>query len=264
MSGFDPAAAFRPDGVALVTGSRRGIGLGLARGLALAGAEVVLNARDEEALAGAASTLREELEAAGCASKVHARAFDVNDEQAVAAAVASIEDEIGPLSILVNNAGIQVRGALVDIAATDWDKVVASDLTSAFLVGREVARRMLPRGHGKIVNICSVQTKLVRATTAPYAAAKGGLATLTQAMCSEWAASGIQANGLAPGYIETELNASLVADPEFNSWITGRTPAGRWGSVDDLVGTAVWLCSPASDFVNGQVIYVDGGLTAVI
>jgi gluconate 5-dehydrogenase len=261
----DASSAFRLDGsVALVTGSRRGIGLGLARGLALAGAEVVLNARDEGSLEEAAAALRTELEASGCASPVHTRAFDVTAEQPVAAAVAGIEEDIGPLGILVNNAGIQVRGPLTEIALTDWEKVVATDLTSAFVVGREVARRMLPRGRGKIVNVCSVQTRLVRATTAPYAAAKGGLANLTQAMCAEWAAAGIQANGLAPGYIQTDLNASLVADPEFNSWITGRTPAGRWGTVEDLVGAAVWLCSPASDFVNGQVIYVDGGLTAVI
>jgi gluconate 5-dehydrogenase len=265
MTGFDPVYSFRlDDKVALVTGSRRGIGLGLARGLALAGADVVLNARDAEALEEAATALRVELESAGCGSRVHARAFDVTDEPAVSTAVAGIEEDIGPLDILVNNAGIQVRGPLTEIAVADWDRVVATDLTSAFVVGREVARRMLPRGRGKIVNVCSVQSQIVRATTAPYAAAKGGLANLTQAMCAEWAASGIQANGLAPGYIETDLNASLVSDPEFSGWITRRTPAGRWGSIDDLVGTAVWLCSPASDFVNGQVVYVDGGITAVI
>jgi gluconate 5-dehydrogenase len=265
MTDFDAVTAFRLDGtLALITGSRRGIGLGLARGLALAGADVVLNARDASSLEQAASALGAELEVRGCTSKVHARAFDVTAEQAVVSAVAGIEDDIGPLGILVNNAGIQVRGHLTEIAATDWERVLATDLTSAFIVGREVARRMLPRGRGKIVNVCSVQSQLVRATTAPYAAAKGGLANLTQAMCAEWAASGIQANGLAPGYIETDLNASLVADPEFNAWITRRTPAGRWGSVEDLVGPAVWLCSPASNFVNGQVIYADGGITAVI
>jgi gluconate 5-dehydrogenase len=172
--------------------------------------------------------------------------------------------EHGCPDILVNNAGIQIRGPLTDIPADDWQRVIATNLTGSFVAGRVIARYMLPRRSGKIINICSVQNHLVRASTGPYAAAKSGLGGLTRAMCAEWAASGLQVNGLAPGYLDTELNASLVADPEFTRWITRRTPAARWGRVEDVVGPAIWLASPAADFVNGQVIYVDGGMTAVI
>ncbi|MFD4638351.1 glucose 1-dehydrogenase [Lentzea sp. NPDC058436] len=241
--------------LALVTGSRRGIGRAIAEAYLAAGARVVLNSPDASALEVAAAELGDD---------VLTCAFDVSDTEAAEAALARLFDEHGHPDVLVNNAGIQVRGPLTDLPVEDWRRVVDVNLTSAFVVGRTVARGMIARGSGKIINICSVQNHLVRPTTAPYAAAKSGLGGLTRSMCAEWARHGIQVNGLAPGYIDTELNASLVADPEFTGWITGRTPAGRWGTPDDIAGPAVWLASSASDFVNGQVIYVDGGLTAVI
>ncbi|WP_329060637.1 SDR family oxidoreductase [Amycolatopsis sp. NBC_01480] len=241
--------------LALVTGSRRGIGRAIAEAYLAAGARVVLNSPDAAQLEAAAAELGDG--ALTCA-------FDVSDSDAAEAALERLVAERGCPDILVNNAGIQVRGPLTDLPVEDWRHVLDVDLTSAFVVGRTLARGMIARGSGKIVNICSVQTQLVRPTTAPYAAAKTGLAGLTRSMCAEWAGHGIQVNGLAPGYLDTELNASLVADPEFSAWITRRTPAGRWGRPEDVTGPAVWLASSASDFVNGQVVYVDGGLTAVI
>lgn len=245
--------------VALVTGSSRGIGRALAEGLAAAGATVVLNGLDPDRLAATREAL-----AAEHGDRIHAVPFDITDESAVVAAVDRIEAEVGPLEILVNNAGVQHREPLLDVSREDWDRVLRTDLTSAFLVGRTVARGMIERGHGKIVNIASVQADLARRTIGPYTAAKGGLRNLTRAMTAEWAASGLQINAIAPGYIHTEMTQNLVDDAAFNDWIVGRTPAGRWGKVADLVGPAVWLSSPASDYVNGQVVFVDGGMTVVV
>jgi gluconate 5-dehydrogenase len=243
---------------ALVTGSSQGIGFALARGLAGAGASLVLNGRDPARLAAAAEALR--AEGAGVATC----AFDVTDGAGIAAAVARAEDAGGPIDILVNNAGIHRRAPLLEMTETQWREVLETDLTSAFLVARVLAPRMVARRRGKIINICSLMSEVGRPTTGNYAAAKGGLKMLTRAMAVEWAQHNLQINGIGPGYIETELTRPLIQNPEFNQWVQRRTPAGRWGRPEDLVGAAVFLASPASDFVNGQVIYVDGGLLAAV
>jgi gluconate 5-dehydrogenase len=243
--------------VALITGSSRGIGRALAQGLLEAGCTVVLNGRDEAVLA------RTQAELADSGS-VFARAFDVTDSAAVATNIAVIEAEVGPIDILVNNAGMQHRAPLVDFTDDDWHRLINTNLTSAFVMGREVARRMTRRGHGKIINICSVQSETVRPGIAPYSATKGGLKLLTKGMCADLGPSGIQVNGLGPGYFATELTEALVADEEFSAWVRGRTPAGRWGRVSDLIGALIFLASPASDFVNGQILYVDGGMLSVL
>ncbi|MEU6816191.1 SDR family oxidoreductase [Streptomyces sp. NPDC046860] len=241
---------------ALVTGSSRGIGLALARGLAEAGCTVVLNGRDGERLARAAAELP--------GDRVHTAVFDVTDGPSVAAGIAGVEERVGPLDILVNNAGMQLRAPLLEFTDSDWHRVLDTNLTSAFLTGREAARRMTERGRGKIVNVCSLQSEVVRPGIAPYAAAKGALKMLTKGMCADWGPRGVQVNGLGPGYIETELTRPLVEDAEFSAWVRGRTPAGRWGRTEDLVGGLLFLVSPAADFVTGQVLYVDGGMTSVL
>jgi gluconate 5-dehydrogenase len=241
---------------ALVTGSSQGIGLAFARGLAEAGAAVVLNGRDETKLAAAAASLR------ATGARVGTAAFDVTDGAAAAAGVARLEAEFAPIDILMNNAGIHRRAPLAEMTEAEWRAVLDTNLTSAFLVARAVAPRMIARGRGKIINTCSVMSEVSRPSTGNYAAAKGGLKMLTRAMAVEWAKHGVQANAIAPGYIETELTAPLVANPEFNAWICKRTPAGRWGKPEELVGAAVFLSSRASDFVNGHLLVVDGGLLA--
>lgn len=244
--------------VALVTGSSKGIGFAIAEGLAAAGAEVVLNARSVAELEAARARL-----AAGGA-KAHAMAFDVTELAQVEAAVDKIERDIGPIDILFNNAGIQRRAPLVDFRAETWRELMATNLDSVFLVGQTVARRMIPRRRGKIVNTCSLMSEVARPTIAPYAASKGAVKMLTKAMCVEWAPHGIQVNGIGPGYFRTELNRALIEDKAFDEWVRKRTPAGRWGEVDELKGVALFLASDASSFVNGQVIYVDGGLLSGI
>ncbi|MCQ2001429.1 SDR family oxidoreductase [Arthrobacter zhaoxinii] len=246
--------------IALVTGSSRGIGNAIARGLAGVGAVVVLNGLDPDRLEAA----RAELAAEFGADRIFARRFDVTDAQAAADGVAWVEREVGPLRILVNNAGVQHREPMLDLDVADWERVLRTNLTSAFLVGREAARHMIARGSGKIINIASVQTDLARPTIAPYTASKGGVRNLTRAMTAEWAGEGLQINAIAPGYIQTEMTQSLVDDEAFNSWILGRTPAHRWGTVEDIVGPALWLASDASNFVNGQVVFIDGGMTTVV
>ena len=246
--------------ITLVTGSSRGIGRALAEGLAGAGATVVLNGRDPVRLEETRAELADRLGD----GRVHAYAFDVTDEPAVEAALTRVEAEVGAVGVRVNNAGVQHRVPLVDLDAADWRRVIETDLTSAFLVGRRVARTMITRGRGKIINVASVQSDLARPGIGPYTAAKGGLRTLTRAMAAEWARSGIQVNALAPGYLATEMTQALVDDPAFTTWVEGRTPAARWGTPADLVGPAVWLASAGSDFVNGQTIFVDGGMTVVV
>ena len=244
--------------LALVTGSSRGIGLALSRALASAGARIVLNGRDRATLAATAAALRAEGVDASVA------AFDVTDEPAIVAEVARVEREVGAIDILVNNSGITVRRPLEDFDTGDWDRIIATNLSGAFKVGRAVARHMIPRGRGKIVNVCSINSELARYSIAPYVASKGGLKNLTKGMAIDWARHGIQVNGLGPGYFATELTAPLVADRDFTAWLEKRVPMGRWGDVKDLGGAAIFLCSPASDFMTGQMLYVDGGVTAAV
>jgi len=241
---------------ALITGSSAGIGLALAQGLAGAGAAVVLNARHAGKLQAAAERLR------NLGARVHALAFDVTDAAAVAAAVARVEADIAPIDILVNNAGMQKRAPLQDFEQADWQQLMRTNLDSVFIVGQAVARHMIARGRGKIINICSVQSELGRPGIAPYTATKGAVKMLTKGMAIDWGPHGLQVNGLGPGYFKTELNQALVDNPEFSSWLIGRTPSRRWGDVEDLVGAAVFLASDASRFVNGHILYVDGGVTA--
>ncbi len=238
---------------ALITGSSQGIGLALAAGLQQAGAEVVLNGRSVEKLESAARSL-------GAGARI--LAFDVTDHGAVKEAVDRFEGEIGPIDILINNAGMQHRAPLEDFPAEAFERLMAANVSSVFNVGQAVARHMIGRGRGKIINIASVQTALARPTIAPYTATKGAVGNLTKGMATDWARHGLQCNAIAPGYFETPLNAALVADPEFTAWLAKRTPAGRWGKVEELVGASIFLASDASSFVNGHILYVDGGITA--
>ena len=241
---------------ALITGASKGIGFALAQALASAGARVVLNARDATKLLDARQAMR------GEGFQAEAVAFDVTDAAAVEAGVAKVEAEIGAIDILVNNAGMQHRGPFAEFPIDAWHKITTTNIDSVFLVGRAVAQRMIPRGRGKIINVCSVQSELGRPGIAPYAATKGAVKMLTKGMAIDLGKHGIQVNGLGPGYFKTELNQALVADPAFSSWLTGRTPAGRWGTVDELGGAAIFLASDAASFVSGHILYVDGGITA--
>ncbi len=239
--------------LALVTGSSQGIGYAIARGLVDAGARVVLNGRDPEKLGNAARLV------GGLTA-----AFDVTDPDAVEAAVERIELETGAIEILVNNAGIQRRERLDRFSVETWREVMTTNLDSVFFVGQAVARRMITRGRGKIINIASLQSEAARPTIAPYTASKGAVKMLTRGMCADWAPFGLQVNAIGPGYFETELNRRLIEDPVFDAWLKQRTPAGRWGRVEELQGAAVFLASDASSFINGQVIYVDGGVLSVL
>lgn len=244
---------------ALVTGSTRGIGLALAVALARAGCAVVVHGRDRAALDQARAHVLAE---AGSDAQVSVVAFDVADPSAVAAGVA--EAEAGGLDILVNNAGIQHREQVLTVEPEVWDRVLATNLTGACLVSRAVAPGMVARGAGKIVNICSLMSEVARPGITPYAAAKGGLKLLTRGLCAELGPHNIQVNGIGPGYIATDLTAALRTDTDFDTWVRRRAPAGRWGTTDDLAGALLFLVSAASDYVNGQVIYVDGGMLATI
>ena len=243
---------------ALITGSSGGIGYALAGGLAAAGATVVLNARGIDKLEAAAQRLR------GAGAIVHTAAFDVTSAQGVAVAVEAIERDVGAIDILVNNAGIQRRSPLEDFETEQWDELMRTNVDSVFLVGQAVARHMIPRKRGKIINICSVQSELGRPNIAPYTASKGAVKMLTKGMAIDWGQYGIQVNGLGPGYFKTELTEALTRNEEFCNWLIARTPSRRWGEVEDLVGAAVFLASEASNFVNGHILYVDGGVTATL
>jgi gluconate 5-dehydrogenase len=249
---------------ALVTGSSRGLGNAIARGLAQAGARVVLNGVNPEALSAATAALQAQ------GHSVLSACFDVNDEARIVECFEAWDAQGIAIDILVNNAGIQFRKPMVELATADWQRVLDTNLTSAFVIAREAAKRMIARNAlepgrgGKIINIGSLMSGLARATVAPYGASKGGIKLLTQSMAAEWAVHNIQANAIGPGYMLTEMNQALIDNPSFDAWVKGRTPSQRWGKPEELVGAALFLASPASSYVNGQIIYVDGGMTAVL
>lgn len=240
---------------ALVTGSSQGIGYALAEGLAQHGARIVLNGRNPQKLQAAAKALRAD------GHDAHIAPFDVTDPDAVMAAITKIESEIAPIDILINNAGMQHRAPLEDFPHDKWDELMKTNLDSVFYVAQAVARFMLGRGHGKIVNIASATSELARSSVAPYTAAKGAVRNLTRGMATDWAAKGLQVNAIAPGYFRTPLNKALIEDKKFTAWLEACTPAGRWGDLDELKGAAIFLASDAASFVNGHTLYVDGGLT---
>ena len=243
---------------ALITGAGQGIGLTLARGLGEAGAELVLNDLDPARLERAVALLR------GEGFTVAGRCFNVAKAAEVEPALAECESAVGLIDILVNNAGIHRRAPLETMSLEFWQEVMDVNLTSAFLVTKAVVPGMIRRGRGKIINLCSLNCEISRPSIANYATAKGGLKMLTRAMAVEWGRHNIQANGIGPGYMRTEMTGSLTIDPEFDRYIRARTPAGRWGEPRELVGAAVFLASQAADFVNGQILYVDGGLLAAL
>lgn len=243
---------------ALVTGSSRGLGRAMAEGLARAGATVLINGTDVRRVSETVAAL------GGAGLKARAAAFDITAEPAVIAAFEGFDAEGVAVDILVNNAGIQFRKPIVEMETENFRRVLDVNLTSAFVVAREAAKRMIPRGRGKVINIASLISAFGRATISPYAASKGGILMLTRTMAAEWAAHGIQANAIGPGYMETDMNQALMDNPAFDAWVKGRTPSKRWGKADELCGTAIFLASSASDYVNGQIIFVDGGMSAVL
>ena len=244
--------------VALVTGSSAGIGLALARGLAGAGARVVVNGRTSSAVDATVDALRAE------GADAHPSVFDVTEPAQIADAVRRIEAEVGPIDVLINNAGIQRRAPLEDFPEDTWRELMRANLDSVFFVSKAVARGMIARRRGRIINIASVQAELARTNIAPYTASKGGVKMLTKGMATDWGKHGLRVNGIAPGYFRTELNKALVEDEKFSAWLAGRTPMGRWGDVEELIGAAIFLASDASSFVNGHILYVDGGITACL
>ncbi|WP_417843357.1 SDR family oxidoreductase [Thalassospira sp.] len=240
---------------ALITGSGQGIGYALARGLAQHGASVVINGRNEERTNAAADELRAE------GADIGVSIFDVTSSDAVSDAIDRIETDQGPIDILINNAGMQFRTPLEDFPLDQWEKLMQTNISSLFYVGQAVARKMIPRGAGRIINMASVQSALARPGIAPYTATKGAVRNLTSGMATDWAKYGLRVNAIAPGYFKTPLNEALVNDAEFTTWLEKRTPAGRWGNVDELVGAAVFLSGDASSFVNGHTLFVDGGIS---
>ncbi|HUV06999.1 MAG TPA: SDR family oxidoreductase [Spirochaetia bacterium] len=243
---------------ALLTGSYRGLGAVFARGLAEAGAAVVLNGRNRNALEQTVAQLRTE------GHEAYGFAFDITDERQVEESIREIESRIGPIDILVNNAGIQKRAPLHEFPTEDWQAILSTHLTGAFLVSRRVVGGMIDREQGKIINICSVASEAGRQGIGPYTAAKGGLLMLTRAMCADWARYNIQINGISPGYFITDMTRSMAENPAFNGWVIARTPAGRWGKPEELVGVLLLLSSDASSFINGQIFTVDGGVLATM
>jgi gluconate 5-dehydrogenase len=253
------SASFDLNGsVALVTGSSRGLGYVIAEGLARAGATVILNGRDAARL----SAAEERLAAAG--HRVGSSAFDITDETSVSAAVEELTGRFGKIDVLVNNAGMQQRESLEKFPEDGWRRLIEINLTGAFVVSKYVARQMIERRAGKIINVCSLQSELGRSTIAPYAASKGGLKMLTKGMAVDWAKHNIQVNAIGPGYFITEMTRALAEDEAFDSWLRDRTPAGRWGEPEELVGAVLLFASPASSYINGQILYIDGGLMSAV
>jgi gluconate 5-dehydrogenase len=244
--------------VALVTGAYRGLGFAIASGLGRAGATVVLNGRKRAELEAAA----QKLEAEGLKAVVSI--FDVTDRAAVRQAVAAIVAERGGIDILFNNAGIQRRGPMVDFSPEDFDAVIATNLTAPFIVSQAVLPSMMEKKRGKIVHIASLTSELARPNIVPYTTAKGGVRQLTRGMAVELAPHNIQVNAIAPGYFATEMNTALLADEQFTAWVNKRTPAGRWGNPPEIAGLAVFLASPASDYVTGQIMFIDGGMSVAL
>ena len=242
--------------VALVTGSSQGIGLALAEGLAEAGAKIILNGRNIEKLNYAANQLKQKF------NLISVLPFDVTDHSAVTQKIKEHYDTGANIDILVNNAGMQYRAPLEDFPSEQFELLMKTNVSSIFNVGQAVAKYMIKEGKGKIINIASVQTALARPGIAPYTATKGAVSNLTKGMATDWAPKGLQVNAIAPGYFNTPLNAALVANPDFSKWLKKRTPAGRWGEVKELVGACIFLAAPSSSFVNGQTIFIDGGITA--
>jgi gluconate 5-dehydrogenase len=242
----------------LITGSASGIGLTLAEGVAKEGASVIINGRTSEKVTAAAAQLKKQgLKVEGCT-------FDITDPAEVESQISFIEKTTGAIDVLVNNAGIQQRGPLEDFSLDDWNNLLKVDLTGAFIVSKAVVKGMINRKAGKIINICSLQSELARPSIAPYATAKGGLKMLTRSMAAEWAKYNIQVNGIGPGYFKTAMTKALYENPEFDAWLCKRTPANRWGEPGELVGALIFLSSDASSYVNGQLIFIDGGITACI
>ncbi|MDZ7377429.1 MAG: SDR family oxidoreductase, partial [candidate division KSB1 bacterium] len=218
----------------------------------------ILNDIDKQRLDEAVSQLR------SAGFNCHGVLFDVRDENSINEQVQHIEKEIGSIDILINNAGIQIRGPLEEFNSDDWRKLIDINLTGAFLVAKAVVQGMIKRRTGKIINICSIQSELARPTIAPYTAAKGGLRNLTKGMATDWGKFNIQINGIAPGYFKTEMTKALYEDPKFDAWLRSRVPANRWGEPEELIGAAIFLASKASDYVNGHILFVDGGLMACV
>ena len=244
--------------VALVTGAYRGLGFAIARGLAQAGATVIVNGRKRDEVNAAAQKLRD----AGLASGTSL--FDVTDAATARAAVAEVQANHGPIDILVNNAGVQRRNPLVDFQKADWDLIMATNLTAPFLVSQAVLPSMIERKRGKIIHIASLMSEMARPSVVPYIAAKGGVRQLTRGMAVELAPHNIQVNAIGPGYFATEMNRALLDNVEFTAWVKKRTPAGRWGDPPEIGGLAVFLASSAADYITGQVIMIDGGMSVAL
>jgi gluconate 5-dehydrogenase len=244
--------------VALITGAGRGLGFAYAKGFAEAGATVVINDIDKELMDQAVDEIR------NGGGSAEGYTFDVSDSSQVKENIVQIEKDVGNIDILINNAGIHRRGPLEELPEEDWREVINVNLNAAFIVTKCVVRGMIKRQRGKIINITSLNAEGARPTIANYCAAKGGLKMLTKSMATEWGRHNIQTNAIGPGYFITEMTQVLADDPKFDGWIKGRTPANRWGDPQELVGAAIFLASEASSFINGQIIYIDGGILASV